>query len=180
MSLAQNGQSIPEKQVFMSMNLPVSSKWEVLTSSFMNKIVKRYKGPSGTLFRITSHTHTREILLYTLLKRSHTHYWNARIELICCGERSQEYEFERCESPFMLNRGGTSSDSSIPRYQHVFPCFKWSSWMISALNHRTYLLLGKKSGVWIWKMSEPLFILNRGGTVSDSSILSCQDVIYML
>ena len=180
MSLAQNGQSIPEKQVFMSMNLPVSSKWEVLTSSFMNKIVKRYKGPSGTLFRITSHTHTWNTLIYTTETLSHTLLKRSHRTYLLWWKMSGVWIWKMCESPFMLNRGGTVSDSSIPRYQHVFPCFKWSSWMISALNHRTYLLLGKKSGVWIWKMSEPLFILNRGGTVSDSSILSCQDVIYML
>ena len=36
-----------------------------------------------------------------------------------------------CEPPFILNRGGTVSDSNIPSCQDVFPLFKWSNLMIS-------------------------------------------------
>lgn len=38
----------------------------------------KYGLTSGTLFRITIHTHTIKTLSYTLLQRSHTHCWSAQ------------------------------------------------------------------------------------------------------
>ena len=55
---------------------------------------------------------------------------------------------------------------------YFFLCLYWQNLSINKA-HTSFQ--AKKSGVWIWKMCESPFILNRGGTVSDSNIPSCQD-----
>ena len=65
--------------------------------------------------------------------------------LICCGERSQEYEFERCAS--LLSYWTEREQYLTVVFQTIrmrSPCFKWSNWTISHWKSYDLTLVGKE------------------------------------